>query len=143
MGTPITITGSVVGNDGVQLKFGTNGNAIANFSVLEKDRKFNRDTNAWEDGDPSFHRVSAFGKLAENIAESCERGTRVIVTGKVAEREYQTSEGETKRVWQVTADDVAVSLKWDIARVERQEGQSRPQQNRRPAQQIQDSEIPF
>jgi single-strand DNA-binding protein len=144
MATPITITGSIVGNDGVQLKFSANGQAIASFSVLEKARKFDKTTSEYVDGDASFHRVTAFGKLAENVAESCERMTRVVVTGRLAEREYQTSEGETKRVWQVTADDVAVSLKWDIARVERQEGSSnRPQQNRRPAQQIQDSEIPF
>lgn len=143
MATPVTIIGNVVSNEGIQLKFAGNGNAVANFTVLEKGRKYNRDSNQWEDADASFHRISAFGKLAENIAESCEKGTRVIVDGKLFEREYQTSDGETKRTWQVTADDVAVSLKWDIARVERQEGQSRPQQNRRPAQQIQDSDVPF
>jgi single-strand DNA-binding protein len=145
MAIPVTIIGPVVGEETVKLKFSANGRAIASFTVMEIGRKFDKDANEWVDSDKSFYDVSLFGKDAENAAESIERNDRVIVTGKMSQREYQTSEGENRRVWQVNADEVALSCKFRKVTAERQEGSSnRPQQqNRRPVQQIQDSDVPF
>lgn len=79
-----------------ELRFTPTGKAVVNFTVACSERRLNRDTQEWEDGDSIFVRCSAWDQLAENIAEACQRGTGVIVTGPLLQRSYETREGEKR-----------------------------------------------
>jgi single-strand DNA-binding protein len=88
-------------------------------------RFFDKQANEWRDGDGLFLTVNVWQQQAENIAESLTRGTRVIVTGRLKQRSYETKEGDKRTVLEVEADDVAASLKFASAKVTRAE-RSRP-----------------
>ena len=109
MSTYLTIVGNLT-ND-IELKFSASGVAVANFSVAVGDRILNKETKEWENGPTSFYRCTAFKQLAENIAETLERGMRVVAYGKWEDRPYTTKEGEKKSSWQLTVDDVGPSLR--------------------------------
>jgi len=108
--TDITITGNLAGDP--DLKFSQNGKAWARFTVVANDRVFDKNTNAWVDRDPTFWRCTAFGKTAENLAEGASKGTRIVVLGKVKSESYKDKEGNDVTEMRVTADEVAVSLKF-------------------------------
>lgn len=110
MSAPITIAGGLTRDP--ELRFTKDGKPVASFSVVTSRRFLDKSTNEWTDADTSFWDVSAFGKLAENICESCVKGTRVIVTGNVKQESYTTKDGDKRTAVRVTADDVAVSVKW-------------------------------
>jgi single-strand DNA-binding protein len=113
--TQITIVGNLV--DSPELRFTAQGKAVANFTVAESKRV--KDGNDWKDGPTTFWKCSLWDTAAENLTESMSRGQRVIVVGEVAQRSYETREGEKRSVFEVTASEVGPSVKWATAKVEK------------------------
>jgi single-strand DNA-binding protein len=113
--THVTLIGNLT--DDPELKFTANGAAVASFRLAVTPRV--KDGDTWRDGDTSFFRVNAWRDLAENLHESLPKGTRVVVVGQLKSRSWETPEGEKRSVVEVTADDVAPSLRWATASVER------------------------
>lgn len=109
----VTIVGNVT--DEPELRFTPAGRAVVVFTVASTERK--SVGTRWEDGATTFLRVSAWGSLAENAAESLAKGTRVVVAGVLRQRNYDTAEGDRRAVFEVTADEVGPSLKWASAQV--------------------------
>ena len=124
--TPITIVGNLVADP--ELRFTPSGAAVANFRVATTPRVFNRDTNQWEDGDAVFLTCNCWRDMAENVAESMAKGMRVIVTGKLKQRRYQTKEGENRTVYEIEVDEVGPSLRYASASVTRADRQGSGQQ---------------
>ncbi|PJN40492.1 single-stranded DNA-binding protein [Streptomyces sp. CB02959] len=106
--TTITMTGNVVADP--ELRFTPSGAAVCNFRMANTPRKFNRQTNEWEDGEPLFLAVAVWRQQAEHVAESITRGMRVIVTGRLTQRQYEDREGKTRSSYEIQADEVAPSL---------------------------------
>src|SRR2546430_11181728 len=123
-------TVTLVGNltDDPELRFTAQGAAVANFRIAVSKRIRDPQTNEWKDGDTSFFRVNVWRQLAENVAESLTRGTRVIVTGTLKMRQWETQEGEKRSVVEVEASEVGPSLKWATAKMEKTSRQSGGQQ---------------
>jgi len=113
--TPITLVGNLV--DDPELRFTPAGHAVARFRVASTPRIFDKQANEWKDGEGLFLTCNAWRKLAENVAESLQRGTRVIVQGRLKQRTYETKEGETRTVYEVEADEVGPSLQFTTAKV--------------------------
>ena len=113
--TQITIVGNLV--DSPELRFTAQGKAVANFTVAESKRV--KDGNDWKDGPTTFWKCSLWDTAAENLTESMSRGQRVIVVGEVAQRSYETREGEKRSVFEVTASEVGPSVKWATVKVEK------------------------
>jgi single-strand DNA-binding protein len=109
---------SIVGNlvDDPELRF-NNGIAVANMRVAVTQRI--QQDGQWRDGDTSFLRVNAWRGQAEHLAESLAKGDRVMVTGRLRQRSWETPEGEKRSVTEIEADEVGASLKWATAKVER------------------------
>jgi single-strand DNA-binding protein len=126
--TVITVVGNLI--DDPELRFTPNGAAVAKFRVASTPRKFNRDTNAWEDDrDGSlFLTCSVWRQQAENAASTLEKGMRVIVVGRLKSRSYEDREGVKRTVFELEADEVAVSLRSATAKVTKSgSGQGRQQ----------------
>src|SRR5919201_3498879 len=104
-------TVTLVGNltDDPELRFTAQGAAVANFRIAVSKRIKDAQTNEWKDGDTSFFRINVWRQLAENVAESLTKGTRVVVTGTVRQRSYETAEGEKRSVFEIEATDVGPS----------------------------------
>lgn len=115
--TVITVVGNIVADP--ELRFTASGVGVASFTVASTPRNFNKSTNSWEDGEALFMRCSAWRQMAENAAESLTRGTRVVVTGRLQQRSYDTREGEKRTVMELQVDEVAPSLKYATAKVQR------------------------
>ena len=115
--TPITIVGNVVADP--ELRFTPSGAAVANFRVASTPRRFNSQTNQWEDGEALFLTCNIWRQAAENVAESLQKGMRVIVTGRLRQRSYETREGEKRTVYEVEVDEVGPSLRYATAKVTR------------------------
>jgi single-strand DNA-binding protein len=113
--THVTLIGNLT--DDPELKFTPNGAAVASFRLAVTPRV--KDGDGWRDGDTSFFRVNAWRDLAENLHDSLPKGTRVVVVGQLKARSWETPEGDKRSVVEVTADDVAPSLRWATASVER------------------------
>jgi single-strand DNA-binding protein len=113
--THVTLIGNLT--DDPELKFTGTGAAVASFRLAVTPRV--KDGDTWRDGDTSFFRVNAWRDLAENLHDSLPKGTRVVVVGQLKARSWETPEGEKRSVVEVTADDVAPSLRWATASVER------------------------
>ena len=113
--TLITVVGNLTNDP--ELRFTPNGAAVANFTVASTPRNFNKNTNEWEDGDALFLRCSIWRQAAENVAESLQRGARVIVTGRLKQRSFETKEGEKRTVVEVDVEEVGPSLKYATAKV--------------------------
>ena len=115
----MTATGTFHGNlaRDPELSFTKDGKPIANFTVCTSERRLDKNSGQWSDVDVSFWNCSAFGPLAENICESCEKGTPVIVTGRVKIENWVDKEGQKRQTPKVTAEDVAVSLRFKKASV--------------------------
>jgi single-strand DNA-binding protein len=112
--TTITLVGNLV--DAPELRFTPSGAAVAKFRIASTPRIFDKNTNDWRDGDALFMTVDCWRQLAENVAESLERGTRVVVVGRLKQESYETKEGEKRTVYKVEADEVAPSLKFATAK---------------------------
>lgn len=115
----VTIT--VVGNltDDPELRFTPSGAAVARFRVASTPRFLDRQTNEWKDGEPLFLQCQVWRQAAENVAESLHRGARVIVTGRLRQRSYETREGEKRTVMELEVDEVGPSLRYATAKVQK------------------------
>ncbi len=113
--TTITIIGNLT--DDPELRYTPNGAAVANFTVASTPRYLDKATNEWKDGDALFLRCNIWRQAAENIAESLQRGMRVIVSGRLKQRSYETKEGEKRTVYEVEVDEVGPSLRYATAKV--------------------------
>lgn len=109
-----TVTGNVTRDP--ELRFSNSGGAMASFGVAVNTRKL--ENGEWVEGDSHFFDVQTFGTLAENVCESVEKGTRVVVTGRLQQRTWE-KDGEKKSKIEIVADEVAPSLRWATAKVER------------------------
>ncbi|AQP45869.1 single-stranded DNA-binding protein [Tessaracoccus flavus] len=118
--TPITLIGNLTADP--ELRFTPNGAAVANFTVASTPRTFDRQTNEWKDGDAMFLNCSVWRQYAENVAESLQKGTRVIVSGRLKSRSYETREGEKRTVFEVDVDEVGPALRYATAKVTRTQG---------------------
>ncbi|HEX6934403.1 MAG TPA: single-stranded DNA-binding protein [Streptosporangiaceae bacterium] len=115
--TQITIIGNLV--DDPQLRYTPTGQAVANFRVASTPRFLDRQTHEWKDGDSLFLTCNVWRQAAENVAESLQRGMRVIVSGRLRQRSYETKEGEKRTVYEVEVDEVGPSLRNASAKVVR------------------------
>jgi len=113
--TVITIIGNLTNDP--ELRFTPSGAAVANFTVASTPRTFDRQSNEWKDGETLFMRCSVWRDAAENVAESLQRGTRVLVTGRLRSRTYDTKEGEKRTVVEMEVDEVGPSLRYATAKV--------------------------
>jgi single-strand DNA-binding protein len=105
----VTITGNLTSDP--ELRFTPNGLAVASFTVASTTSAFDKASNEWKDGDTLFLRCSVWRQYAENVAESLTKGTRVIVTGRLKQRSYETKEGEKRTVVEMDVDDVGPVLR--------------------------------
>lgn len=115
--TIITLVGNLTGDP--ELRFTPSGAAVANFTVASTPRQFDRQTNEWKDGETLFMRCSIWREAAENVAESLTKGTRVVVTGRLVSRSYETREGEKRTVNELQVDEIGPSLRYANAKVTR------------------------
>ena len=115
--TVITVVGNLV--DDPELRFTPSGAAVANFRIASTPRVMDRQSNEWKDGDALFLSCSVWRQAAENVAESLQRGMRVIVQGRLKQRSYETREGEKRTVVELDVDEVGPSLKYATAKVTR------------------------
>ena len=113
--TPITVIGNLTADP--ELRFTPSGAAVANFTVASTPRTFDRQSNEWKDGESLFLNCSVWRQAAENAAESLVRGSRVIVSGRLKARSYETREGEKRTVFEVDVDEVGPSLRYATAKV--------------------------
>ncbi|MEO5663179.1 MAG: single-stranded DNA-binding protein [Nocardioides sp.] len=115
--TIITVVGNLV--DDPELRFTPSGAAVANFRIASTPRTFDKQSNEWKDGDALFLSCSVWRQAAENVAESLQRGMRVVVQGRLKSRQYETREGEKRTVFESEVEDVGPSLKYATAKVTR------------------------
>jgi single-strand DNA-binding protein len=113
--TQITIAGNLV--DDPELRFTPAGQPVARFRVASTPRFLDKGTNEWKDGDSLFLTCNVWRQAAENVAESLTRGMRVIVSGRLRQRSYETKEGEKRTVYEVEVDEVGPSLRNASAKV--------------------------
>jgi single-strand DNA-binding protein len=115
--TIITVVGNLV--DDPELRFTPSGAAVANFRIASTPRTFDKQANEWKDGEALFLTCSVWRQAAENVAESLQKGMRVVVQGRLKSRQYETREGERRTVFEIDADEVGPSLKYATAKVTR------------------------
>jgi single-strand DNA-binding protein len=113
--TVITIVGNLV--DDPELRFTPSGAAVANFRIASTPRTFDKQSGEWRDGDSLFLSCSVWRQAAENVAESLQRGMKVIVQGRLKQRSYETREGEKRTVFEIDVDEVGPSLRNATAKV--------------------------
>src|SRR4051812_31564719 len=113
--TVITVVGNLTNDP--ELRFTPSGAAVASFTVASTPRTLDKATNEWKDGEALFLRCSIWRQAAENVAESLQRGARVIVQGRLKQRSFETKEGEKRTVIELDVDEVGPSLKYATAKV--------------------------
>jgi len=127
--TLITLCGNLV--DDPELKFTPSGAAVAKFRIASTPRTFDKQSNEWKDGESLFLTCNVWRQPAENVAETLQRGMRVIVQGRLNQRSYETKEGEKRTVYEIEVEEVGPSLRGATAKVTRanrqQSGQGTPQ----------------
>ena len=115
--TVITVVGNLTADP--ELRFTPSGAAVANFTIASTPRTFDRQTNEWKDGEALFLRCSLWRQAAENVAESLQRGMRVVAQGRLKARSFETREGEKRTVMELDVDEIGPSLKFATAKVAR------------------------
>jgi single-strand DNA-binding protein len=115
--TTITIIGNLVNDP--ELRYTPTGQAVATFRIASTPRFLDRTTSEWKDGDSLFLSCNVWRQAAENVAESLQRGMRVIVSGRLRQRSYETKEGEKRTVYEIEVDEVGPSLRNASAKVSR------------------------
>jgi single-strand DNA-binding protein len=113
--TTITVVGNLTADP--ELRFTPSGAAVANFTVASTPRIYDRQSSEWKDGEALFLRCNIWREAAENVAESLTRGSRVIVTGRLKQRSFETREGEKRTVFEVEVDEIGPSLRYATAKV--------------------------
>jgi single-strand DNA-binding protein len=115
--TTITVIGNLT--DDPELRFTPSGAAVAKFRVASTPRTLDRASGEWKDGEPLFLACSVWRQAAENVAESLQRGARVIVSGRLRQRSYETREGEKRTVIELEVDEIGPSLRYATAKVQK------------------------
>ncbi|WP_238009579.1 single-stranded DNA-binding protein [Dactylosporangium sp. AC04546] len=115
--TTITVIGNLT--DDPELRFTPSGAAVAKFRVASTPRFMDRQSNEWKDGEPLFLSCTVWRQAAENVAESLQRGARVIVSGRLKSRTYETREGEKRTVIELEVDEIGPSLRYATAKVQK------------------------
>ncbi len=115
--TIVTVVGNLTADP--ELRFTPSGAAVASFTIASTPRTFDRNSNEWKDGDALFLRCSIWRQAAENVAESLQRGMRVVAQGRLKQRSFETREGEKRTVVEMDVDEVGPSLKYATAKVNR------------------------
>lgn len=115
--TIITVIGNLT--DDPELRFTPSGAAVAKFRVASTPRIMDRQSGEWKDGEPLFLSCSVWRQAAENVAESLQRGARVIVSGRLRQRSYETREGEKRTVYELEVDEIGPSLRYATAKVQK------------------------
>jgi single-strand DNA-binding protein len=115
--TTITVIGNLTNDP--ELRYTPSGSAVANFTIASTPRTFDKNKNEWVDGETLFLRASVWREMAENVAESLTKGTRVIVEGRLKSRSYETKEGEKRTVIELEVDEIGPSLRYANAKVNR------------------------
>ena len=115
--TVITVVGNLT--DDPELRFTPSGAAVAKFRVASTPRTLDRASGEWKDGEPLFLACNIWRDAAEHVAESLQRGTRVIVTGRLRQRSYETREGEKRTVYELEVDEIGPSLRYATAKVQK------------------------
>lgn len=118
--TNITLIGNLTADP--ELRFTPSGAPVANFTVASTPRTFDRQSGEWKDGDAMFLNCSVWRQPAENVAESLTKGMRVIVSGRLKSRSYETREGERRTVFEVDVEEIGPSLRYASAKVTRNSG---------------------
>lgn len=113
--TIVTVVGNLTADP--ELRFTPSGAAVANFTVASTPRTFDKTSGEWKDGEALFLRCNIWRQAAENVAETLIRGARVIVTGRLKQRSFETREGEKRTVVELDADEIGPSLKYATATV--------------------------
>ena len=129
--TIITVEGNLTAEP--ELRFTPSGAAVASFTVASTPRTYDKTSNSWVDGEALFLRCNCWRQMAENVAESLTRGTRVIARGRLKQRSFETREGEKRTVIELDVDEIGPSLKFaqaTVRKAERSGGQAQPQQRR-------------
>ncbi len=115
--TIMTVVGNLTADP--ELRFTASGAAVANFTVASTPRTFDRASGEWKDGEALFLRCNIWRQPAENVAESLTRGSRVIVSGRLKQRSFETKEGEKRTVIELEVDEIGPSLRYATAKVNR------------------------
>jgi single-strand DNA-binding protein len=115
--TTITVIGNLTNDP--ELRFTPSGSAVANFTIASTPRTFDRQSNEWKDGETLFLRAAVWREAAENVAESLTKGMRVIVSGRLKSRSYETKQGEKRTVIELEVDEIGPSLRYANAKVNR------------------------
>ena len=113
--TTITVVGNLT--DAPELRYTQNGLAVANFTIASTEKKFDRQTNEWKDGEALFLRASVWREFAEHVAGSMHKGMRVIATGRLKQRSYQDREGANRTAIELEVDEIGPSLRYATAQV--------------------------
>ncbi|THG29478.1 single-stranded DNA-binding protein [Naasia lichenicola] len=120
--TIITVVGNLTADP--ELRYTQNGLAVANFTIASTPRSFDRASNDWKDGDALFMRASVWREFAEHVAGSLTKGSRVVATGRLRQRSYETKEGEKRTAIELEVDEIGPSLRYATAQVTRAAGGS-------------------
>src|SRR5215218_5455346 len=131
--TVITVVGNLTSDP--ELRYTQNGLAVANFTIASTPRTFDRQANEWKDGEALFLRASVWREFAEHVAGSLTKGSRVVATGRLKQRSYETKEGEKRTSIELEIDEIGPSLRYATAQVTRAAGgggQSRGQVSDEP-----------
>lgn len=144
--TTVTLIGNLTADP--ELRFLSSGACVANFTVASTPRTFDRQSGEWKDGEGLFLRCNLWRQPAENVAESLTRGMRVIVSGRIKQRSFETKEGDKRTVVEVDVDEIGASLKYATVKVNKVERSGASEQaSREPAAvssgPADDSEPPF
>jgi single-strand DNA-binding protein len=115
--TIITVIGNLTADP--ELRFTPSGAAVASFTIASTPRTFDKNSNEWKDGEALFLRCSIWRQAAENVAESLQRGMRVVAQGRLKQRSYETREGEKRTVVELDVEEIGPSLKYATAKVNR------------------------
>ena len=115
--TVITVVGNLTSDP--ELRYTQNGLAVANMTIASTPRNFDRETSEWKDGESLFLRCSVWREFAEHVAGSLTKGTRVIATGRLKQRSYETKEGEKRTSMELEIDEIGPSLKYVTAQLTR------------------------
>lgn len=113
----ITLIGNLT--DDPELKFTPSGAAVTNFTVAHTNRRYNKETDTWDDGDTSYYRVAAWRNLAENVAETLVKGTRVIVVGLLSVRQFERQDGSKGSSTEINANFIGPDLTWATATIQK------------------------
>ena len=120
--TVVTVIGNATKDP--ELRFTPSGVAVAKFTVASTPRTYDKQTQAWKDGETLFLPVSVWRQQAEHVAESVVQGARVVIQGRLSQRSYEDREGQKRTVYELEADEVAVSLRSATAKVTKASGGS-------------------